>query len=43
MTESFLAVGSTFFDAIDLSQGVSQGSILYTTLFTIKINSIMNC
>ena len=48
--ESFLAersiqvrVGSTLFDTFKLSQGVPQGSILSTTLFNIKINSIMNC
>ena len=48
--ESFLAersiqvrVGSTLSDTFGLSQGVSQGSILSTTLFNIKINSIMNC
>ena len=48
--ESFLAersfqvrVGSTLSDTFRLSQGVPQGSILSTTLFNIKINSIMNC
>ena len=48
--ESFLAnrsiqvrVGSTLPDTFGLSQGVSQGSILSTTLFNIKINSIINC
>ena len=48
--ESFLAnrsiqvrVESTFTDTFGLSQGVSQGSILSTTLFNIKISSIMNC
>ena len=48
--ESFLAersfqvrVGPTLSDTFRLSQGVPQGSILSTTLFNIKINSIMNC
>ena len=48
--ESFLTersiqvrVGSTLSDTFRLSQGVPQGSILSTTLFNIKINSIMNC
>ena len=48
--ESFLAelsiqvrVGSTLSDTFRLSQSVPQGSILSTTLFNIKINSIMNC
>ena len=48
--ESFLAnrsiqvrVESTFTDTFGLSQGVSQGSILSTALFNIKISSIMNC
>ena len=48
--ESFLAersfqvrVGSTLSDTFRLSQGFPQGSILSTTLFNIKINSIMNC
>ena len=48
--ESFLVersfqvrVGSTLSDTFRLSQGVPQGSILSTTLFNIKINSIMNC
>ena len=48
--ESFLAersfqvrVWSTLSDTFRLSQGVPQGSILSTTLFNIKINSIMNC
>ena len=36
-------VGSTLSDKLRLSQGVPQGSILSTTLFNIKINSIMNC
>ena len=36
-------VGSTLSDTFRLSQGVPQGSILSTTLFNIKINSIMNC
>ena len=47
--ESFLAersiqvrVGSTLSDTFRLSQGVPQRSILSTTLFNIKINSIMN-
>ena len=48
--ESFLAersfqvrVGSTLSDTFRLSQGVPQGSILSTSFFNIKINSIMNC
>ena len=48
--ESFLVerliqvrVGSTLSYTFRLSQGVPQGSILSTTLFNIKINSIMNC
>ena len=48
--ESFLTersiqvrVGSSLSDTFRLSQGVPQGSILSTTLFNIKINSIMNC
>ena len=48
--ESFLAnrsiqvrVGSTLSDTFGLSQDVPLGSILSTTLFNIKINSIMNC
>ena len=48
--ESFLAersfqvrVGSTLSDTFRLSQGVPQGSILSSTLFNIKINSIMSC
>ena len=48
--ESFLAersiqvrVGSTLSDTFRLSQDVPQGSILFITLFNIKINSIMNC
>ena len=36
-------VRSTLSDTFRLSQGVPQGSILSTTLFNIKINSIMNC
>ena len=48
--ESFLVersiqvrVGSTISDIFYQSQGVPQGSILSTTLFNVKINSIMNC
>ena len=48
--ESFLAdrwiqirVGSTLSEQFDQAQGVPQGSILSTTLFNIKINSIMDC
>ena len=48
--ESYLAnrsiqvrVGSTLSDTFELSQGVPQGSILSTTLFNIKINSIIKC
>ena len=48
--ESFLAdrwiqvrVGSTLSEQFDQTQGVPQGSILSTTLFNIKINSIMDC
>ena len=47
--ENFLAdrwiqvrVGSTLSEKFDQAQGVPQGSILSTTLFNIKINSIMN-
>ena len=36
-------VGSTLSEKFDQAQGVSQGSILSTTLFNIKINSIMDC
>ena len=38
-----MQVGSTLSDTFRLSQGIPQGSILSTTLFKIKINSIMNC
>ena len=48
--ESFLAdrliqvrVGSTLSEQFDQAQGVPQGSILSTTLFNIKNNSIMEC
>ena len=48
--ENFLAdrwiqvrVGSTLSEKFDQAQGVPQGSILSTTLFSIKINSIMDC
>ena len=48
--ENFLAdrwiqvrVGSTLSEKFDQAQGIPQGSILSTTLFNIKINSIMNC
>ena len=48
--ENFLAdrwiqvrVGSTLSETFDQAQGVPQGSILSTTLFNIKINSIMDC
>ena len=48
--ESFLADrwiqvrdGSTLSEQFDQAQGVPQGSILSTTLFNIKINSIMDC
>ena len=47
--ENFLAdrwiqvrVGSTLSEKFDQAQGVSQGSILSTTFFKIKINSIMD-
>ena len=47
--DSFLAdrriqarVGSTLSEQFDQAQGVPQGSILFTTLFSIKINSIMH-
>ena len=36
-------VGSTLSEKFDQAQGVPQGSILSTTLFNIKINSIMDC
>ena len=36
-------VGSTLSDLYDQEQGVTQGSILSTTLFNIKINNIVNC
>ena len=35
--------GSTLSEKFDQAQGVPQGSILSTRLFTIKINSIMDC
>ena len=38
-----MRVGSTLSETFRLSQGVPQWSILSTTLFNIKINSIMNC
>ena len=48
--ENFLAdrwiqvrVGSTLSEKFDQAQGIPQGSILSTTLFNIKINSIMDC
>ena len=48
--ESFLVessiqvrVGSTLSGTFHQSQGVPQGSILSTTLFNVKINSIINC
>ena len=48
--ENFLAdrwiqvrVGSILSEKFDQAQGVQQGSILSTTLFSIKINSIMTC
>ena len=48
--ENFLAdrwiqvrVGSTISEKFDQAQGVPQGSILSTTLFNIKINSILDC
>ena len=48
--ENFLAdrwiqvrVGSTLSEKFDQAQGVPQGSILSTTLFNIKINSIIDC
>ena len=50
LIESFLAdrwiqvrVGSTLSEQFDQAQGVPQGSILSTTLFNIKMNSIMDC
>ena len=36
-------VSSTLSDHYDQEQGVSQGSILSTTLFNIKINNIVTC
>ena len=48
--ENFLAdpamkvrVGSSLSDCSDQEQGVPQGGVLSTTLFSIKINDIVNC
>ena len=36
-------VGSSISDEYDQEQGVPQGSVLSTTLLSIKINDIVNC
>ena len=36
-------VGSSLSDYYDQEQGVPQGGVLYTTLFSIKINDIVKC
>ena len=38
-----IRVGSTFSDSQHQEEGVSQGSILSVTLFSIKINNIVKC
>ena len=38
-----VCVGSTFSDSQHQEEGVSQGSILSVTLFSIKINNIVKC